>query len=86
MKLLVFESGMMKNFEYDIGSVSKQISGSRPDPDIEQFVAANSTGRKRLGQDAGVLQGNLLWKTVQKLVNRQTYARMEFEVWIGVYL
>lgn len=76
MKLLVFESGMMKNFEYDIGNVSKQLDGSKPDPDIEQFISANSTGKKRLIPDPGVLQPNLLAKSVQKLINKQTYTRI----------
>jgi len=30
MKFLVFESGMMKNFDYDISSVSKQVSEVKP--------------------------------------------------------
>jgi hypothetical protein len=30
MKLLVFESGMMKNFDYDIGNVSKQVGEAKP--------------------------------------------------------
>lgn len=80
MKLLVFESGMMKNFEYDIGSVSKQLDGCKPDPDIEQFISVNASGRKKLGVEPGVLYTNLLAKSVQKFVNKQIYSRMEFEV------
>jgi hypothetical protein len=38
MKMLVFESGMMKNFDYDIGNVSKQVGEVKTGSDIELFV------------------------------------------------
>lgn len=54
MKMLVFESGMMKNFDYDIGSVSKQVNAgnnkddlANPQQDIEQFISQNSTNKGR---------------------------------------
>lgn len=34
MKMLVFESGMTKNFDYDIGNVSKQLGEAKAEVDI----------------------------------------------------
>ena len=50
MKLLVFESGMMKNLDYDIGSVSQQVQEVKPDEDIIKFIGMNAGGKTKLVQ------------------------------------
>lgn len=83
MKLLVFESGMMKNFDYDIGNVSKQVGEAKAGTDIEQFISSNASQKPKTIPLGFVSLNNLLTSSIQKLVKRQTYSRVEYEVIVG---
>jgi hypothetical protein len=80
MKLLVFESGMMKNFDYDIGNVSKQVGEAKPELDIEMFIKTHTSQKPRASVEGFSGLNNMLTRSVQRLVNRQTYTRIEYEV------
>ncbi len=86
MKLLVFESGMMKNLDYDIGSVSQQVQEVKPDEDITKFIQTNAGAKTKLVQQAPYANNSMAARTLQKLLNKHTYSRFEFEVGVRWYL
>jgi hypothetical protein len=76
MKMLVFESGMLKNFDYDIGSVSKQVGEVKPETDIEFFINNHSSQKPKVTLECSILTDNMLSRSLQRLVNKQTYTRI----------
>jgi hypothetical protein len=76
MKMLVFESGMMKNFDYDIANVSKQVGEVKTDSDIEFFITSNSSQKPKVTSETILPMNDMLSRSVQRLVNRETYTRI----------
>jgi len=48
MKILVYETSMMRNFDYDISTISKQMEGIKADADIAMFIQNNKGNSGRL--------------------------------------
>ena len=46
MKILVFETAMMRNFDYDIANISQQMETITPRDDIVSFIKENSDNSK----------------------------------------
>ena len=45
--MLVFQTSMMKNFEYDINTITRQVQKVAKVDCIRQFVDKHKTGRER---------------------------------------
>lgn len=50
MKVLVFETAMMRNFDYDISNISQQMEGIQPRDDVKAFIKEHSDGSSKLQQ------------------------------------
>ena len=47
MKILVFETAMMRNFDYDVSNISQQMETITSRDDINTFVKENSDGSSK---------------------------------------
>jgi hypothetical protein len=70
MKMLVFESAMLKNFDYDIGSVSKQVGEAKIENDIEFFINNHSSQKHKVTSESSMSTNNMLSRSLQRLVNK----------------
>jgi hypothetical protein len=62
--------------DYDIGSVSKQVGEVKPETDIEFFINNHSSQKPKVTLECSILTDNMLSRSLQRLVNKQTYTRI----------
>ena len=74
--MLIFETSMMKNFEYDIASVSKQVEKAKLTDELQEFIDKNRTGKKRDEHYSKILYKNMLGETVFRMVARVAEKRI----------
>lgn len=80
MKILVFETAMMRNFDYDISNISQQMQTITSRDDINAFVKQNSDGAVKLKPYPLTSESGLLTLTVEKMASKEFQNRLEFEV------
>ena len=79
MKILVFETAMMRNFDYDISNISSQMEGIQPKDDVKAFIKEHADGTAQLQPE---LQPNtsLLSTVLSKMASKEFESRLQFEV------
>ena len=70
MKILVFETAMMRNFDYDISNISQQMETITPKDDVNAFIKDNSDGIPRLKPHQLNLDHGLLSTVITKMVSK----------------
>lgn len=67
MKILVFETAMMRNFDYDISNISQQMETIQPRDDINTFIKNHSDGIPKLQPNPLNVELGFLSKTLSKI-------------------
>lgn len=70
MKTLVFETAMMRNFDYDISNISQQMETITGKDDVNSFIKENSDNTPKLKQYELTLQQGLLTSVLERMVGK----------------
>ena len=71
MKILVFETAMMRNFDYDISNISQQMENITGRDDINHFIKEHKDSNAKLTQYELTLQQGLLTSTLEKMMGKE---------------
>lgn len=79
IKMLIFETSMMKNFEYDILTITNQVEKAKQRDDIKQFIEKNQTGRQKLGEKSTLIEKDFLAVSIFNITNKDFQKRIDLE-------
>lgn len=68
--MLVFETSMMKNFEYDLNTIAKQVEKIKKVDSIKEFVEKHKTGREREKGQSRHLRKNMLGESIYRIISK----------------
>ena len=78
--MLIFETSMMKNFEYDILTITNQVEKAKKRDDVKEFVEKNRAGRERLVGKSVEMEKDMLGVSIEGMAGREFEKRVGMEM------
>ena len=70
MKMLIFETSMMKNFQYDIVTITNQVEKAKKRDDIKEFIEKNRSDKQKLTERNPAIGKDMLAASIFNIADK----------------